>query len=249
MAILASTRARKLAFASAMILGVALTVSSIVSHAHVGCERSSPNCRATLGVNASDIQSSRSTNQASESADSAQCQKTFFSQDVFERLSQQFGILRCFRMPGSDQWVVIGNGMSLASKAAPPPPSIGGAMIAIESCGQDEVVSCSNPATEHDFRRFIVSYPPSPSSGRLDFLDLVGTHLIQVINAYCGPFTFDTHTLHWYVTSVATVQALSLGRAALLDPVPVPAPVVGALALRSHAPSPIRRSCPATTSQ
>src|SRR5437588_10850530 len=159
MANLASTRARKLAFASAMILGVALTVSSIVGHAHVGCERSSPNCRATLGVNASDIQSSRITNQASESADSVQCQKTFFSPDVFERLSQQFGILRCFRMPGSDQWVVIGNGMSLAAKATPPPPSIGGAMIAIETCGQDEV-PCSNPATEHDFRRFIVSYPP-----------------------------------------------------------------------------------------
>ena len=169
------------------------------------------------------------------------CGSGFLSPQQVLELQNQFGSLQCFSLIGSNQWIVIGDGMTINPSAIPPPATPGGSIIAVETCNANDV-SCLSPDTQHDFAQFTVFYPPNPSTGDMGLMTTPGSHLINVADGSCGPFTFDSSNGEWFLTSPATIAALTSG--GVLPPAAVsPAPVTGATAIGSLAPSPDLESC------
>jgi len=171
------------------------------------------------------------------------CGQGFFSDQEMAELTVRFGSISCFSLPGSNQWVVTGDGMSTTSSATPPPATSGGGIVAVETCKITDA-TCLNPNSLHSFSNFGVSYPPLPTSGQLKLQSTFGSHFVQVTDASCGPFTIDTTNLSWYVTSVAAVSALSSGGTPPPS-VTVPSSASGAAALSTVAPAGDPGSCPA----
>ncbi len=171
----------------------------------------------------------------------AVCSSIFFSSDTWSQLTSQFGIIDCFSLPGSDQWVVVGDGMSTTSSQEPPPPSSGGAIVAVESCSASDT-SCLSASTQHDFGQFTVYYPPNPSVGEMNIATTAGPNLVNLIDGVCGSFTFDSTNGEWFATSPSALAALTTP-GALIVPVESPAPTTGASALLSPAPANISGSC------
>lgn len=171
----------------------------------------------------------------------AVCSSAFFSSDTWSQLTSQFGIIDCFSLPDSNQWIVIGDGMSTTSPQEPPPPSSGGAMVAVESCSVSDA-SCLSASTQHDFGQFTVYYPPNPSVGEMNIATTVGSNLVNLIDGVCGSFTFNSTNGKWFSTSPSTLAALTTPGASAV-PVESPAPTTGTSALLSPAPANISGSC------
>lgn len=171
------------------------------------------------------------------------CGPQFFSASEMHSITAHFGLIDCLRLPRSSDWVVIGNGMSTTSMATPPAPAPGGAMLAVLSCSS-AVANCLSPDSTHKFSTFTVYYPPNPSSGRLDLVKTDSSNLVDVINAYCGSYTFDVTTGSWYATTASTADSLS-GAGSLPQPVKTPAALPGATALATPAPTAVTTSCQA----
>lgn len=171
----------------------------------------------------------------------AVCSSTFFSSDTWSQLTSQFGLIDCFNLPGSNQWIIVGDGMSTTSSQEPPPPSSGGAMVAVESCSASDA-SCLSASTQHDFGQFTVYYPPNPSVGEMNIATTVGSNLVNLIDGVCGSFTFDSTNGEWFPTSPSTLSALTTPDVSAV-PVESPAPTAGTSALLSPAPATISGSC------
>ena len=62
------------------------------------------------------------------------CGMRFFSKAQSALMRKQFGSISCIGLISTHQWIVAGDGMQTNSPATPPPPTIGGAMIALETC-------------------------------------------------------------------------------------------------------------------
>lgn len=168
-----------------------------------------------------------------------QCGMGFFTQQQQTEMTKQFGSISCLGL--ANQWIVVGDGMQTNPATIPPPPSPGGAIIAVLTCNANNA-SCLSSTATHDFTQFTVSYPPNPSVGRMDLQTTMNSHLINVTDGSCGSFTFDTTNLKWYTTTPGAVSELSAGTQ-LPSPVQTPPSVTGAVALATAAPSAYTASC------
>lgn len=133
------------------------------------------------------------------------CGSTFFDSVTSATLTDRFGSIYCFRFISGDRWIVFGDGMSVTSPDFEATP--GGSMIAVDACATGDT-TCLDPGVLHSFADFVVSYPPNPLSGRSNLQDVGAGHLIQVLNGFCGLFTFDVTTLQWYGASADDLAAL-----------------------------------------
>ena len=167
------------------------------------------------------------------------CGRGFFIPQQFSEMERQFGSISCFGV--GDQWIVVGEGQQINPSTLPPPPTQGGAIIAVETCSSGDA-TCLNPNTPHNFSAFTVSYPPDPTSGSLQVETTDPDHLIGLILGHCGIFSFSTSTRSWYKTTPNLVSELSSGKNV---PAPVAAPpsVPGSTALSSTAPIGDPQSC------
>lgn len=168
------------------------------------------------------------------------CGMKFFSKKQMALMRKQFGSISCIGLVSTHQWIVVGDGMQTNSPATPPPPTAGGAMVAVETCSATDT-ACKSPTSQHDFDRFIVSYPPYPSAGRMDLQTIDGSKVLTVTD--CGSFSFDLKNMKWYVTQPGVDSALITGNQSV-KPVQTPAPKSGAKALISSAPVSDMGSCP-----
>ncbi len=166
-------------------------------------------------------------------APTTQCGPDFFTATERNTLEARFGLLNCFQFVGSDQWVVFGDGMTVASASTPPSAAPGGAMVAVLECSPSDS-TCSNADSIHSFTSFSVYYPPDPSSGRSDLSGFYGDGILMIYNGGCSIFFFDVNTLTWYPASASDAQSLATG--VLPSAVSVPPQVSGATAVSQLAP-------------
>ena len=167
------------------------------------------------------------------------CGRDFFIPQQFSELERQFGSVSCFGV--ADQWFIVGNGQQINPTTLPPPPSVGGSIIGVESCNSSDA-ACLNPDLPHNFSSFTVSYPPDPSSGSFEVPVIVNSHLVNAIDGSCGSFTFDSTTRKWYATTPQSVAELSSGKN-IPAAVAAPASASGTVALSSPAPHDNMSSC------
>lgn len=167
------------------------------------------------------------------------CGRNFFIPQQLAEMRKHFGSISCFGL--GDQWILVGNGQQINPATLPPPPTSGGAIVAVESCKPSDS-TCLNPDVPHNFSVFTASYPPDPSSGSLEVQTTVNSHLINLTDGECGSFTFNTSTLKWYTTTPTSVTELYSGNNV---PAPVAAPpsVPASTALKSPAPHADLASC------
>lgn len=168
------------------------------------------------------------------------CGIRFFSKTQLALMRKQFGSISCIGLISTHQWILVGDGMQTNPASIPPPPTAGGAMVAIETCSATDA-ACKSPISQHDFGRFTVSYPPYPSAGRMDLQTIDASKILTVTD--CGSFSFDLKNMKWYVTQPGVDSALIAGNQSL-KPVQTAAPKSGASALRSSAPVSKLGSCP-----
>jgi len=178
---------------------------------------------------------------APQSPNTTNCGANFFSQQEITDLQGRFGMLHCFGLLDTNQWVVIGNGESINSTDTPPPASVGGSIIAVETCAPGDA-ACLGANTQHSFSQFSVFYPPEPSTGNMTFMTMTGTSLIDVTDGTCGSFTFNTTNEEWYATSPSSIAELLSGGtppSAVLSP----PSATGSAATTRNAPNSVSTSC------
>lgn len=168
------------------------------------------------------------------------CGMKFFSKKQMALMRKQFGSISCIGLISTHQWVVVGDGMQTNSPATPPPPTRGGAIVALETCPTGNT-SCNSPIATHNFDNFTVSYPPYPSAGRMDLQTIDASKILGVTD--CGSFSFDLKNMKWYVTQPGVDSALLAGNQSV-KPVQTAAPKSGENALISSAPVSDMGSCP-----
>ena len=152
----------------------------------------------------------------------------FFSDITANELTDNFGMLSCFRFEGEQTWIVVGSGIPTTSDGVTP----GGSMIATETCDSSDSV-CLDPDAEHSFTEFEVSYPPKPDSAPGKVMGTFGGRLLYFSDAYCGLFVFDLRNGQWYPNG--SVSDLMNG--AGVTSVASPPSVNGVSALSSAAPA------------
>lgn len=167
------------------------------------------------------------------------CGRDFFISKELSEMKTQFSLISCFGV--SDEWIIVGNGQQINPATLPPGPTVGGSMIAVETCNPSDT-TCLNPDLPHNFSSFTVSYPPDPYSGSFGVRVIVNSHLVNTIDGSCGSFTFDTVARKWYSTTPQTVAELSSGKN-IPAPVATPSSVSGSVALSSPAPRADMGSC------
>ncbi len=166
------------------------------------------------------------------------CGRYFFISQQLYQMRIHFGSISCFGL--GDRWVIVGDGQQTNPATLPPPPTVGGAIIAVEQCEPNDTM-CLSPDVPHSFSDFTVSYPPDPA-GQLEVADLATLQLINVTDGGCGSFTFDTVTRRWYTTTPSSVAELSSAKD-MPSPIKVPPSVPATVALSASAPHADLGSC------
>jgi len=149
-------------------------------------------------------------------------------------------VFDCFNLAGTNQWVVVSNGLSITSTATPPPASDGGSIVAVETCAAGDA-SCLGADTQHNFAEFSVYYPPDPSAGGMKFLTTMGTNFVDVADGSCGGFALNTNNGQWYALTTAAIA--TIGSGSLPPAVTSPSEVSGAAAISNVAPPLVPSSC------
>lgn len=169
------------------------------------------------------------------------CGMKFFSKKQLTLMRKQFGSISCIGLISTHQWIVVGDGMQTNSPATPPPPTRGGAIVALETCPTGNT-SCKNAIAKHNFDNFTVSYPPNPSPGRMDLQIIDASTILNVTDGSCGSFSFDLKNMKWYVTQPGVDSALIDGNQTT-KPVQTPLSRSGTIAIASAAPTADMGSC------
>lgn len=131
------------------------------------------------------------------------CGQGFFSTDQRARLTRDFGLLTCFRFPHQSRWILVGNGMSLTSATRQSTP--GGSLVAIERCAHGDA-RCLDPESTHSFGAFVVARPPDSMTEPLELEAVFDRTVLLIADPYCGLFTFDIGTLHWYQGTASEIK-------------------------------------------
>ncbi len=166
------------------------------------------------------------------------CGRYFFISQQLHQMRIHFGSISCFGL--GDRWIIVGDGQQTNPATLPPPPTVGGAIIAVEQCEPNDTM-CLNSNVPHSFSNFTVSYPPNPAV-QLEVADFATLQLINVTDGGCSSFTFDTVTRRWYTTTPSSVAELSSAKD-MPSPIKAPPSVTANIALSAPSPHADLGSC------